>query len=166
MKKLFDKIAQLQLLVASALFFLIFLVNMLEITGRSAFNRSFTWVSDFSVICVVWMICLAMTACVHYREHLFMDFLVRMLPFGFRKAVNIVVSLATFAFFVMLFITGLRTASTKAALIFPSTQWSMVWSFAALPVFALFSALFMIPRIIEIFRGRDPHEGVELESIF
>lgn len=166
MKKLFDKIAQLQLLASSALFFIIFVVNMMEITGRSAFNHSFLWVSDISVICVVWMICLAMAACIHYREHLFMDFLVRMLPFGPRKAVNAVISITAFAFFAMLFVTGIRTASTKTALIFPSIQWSMLWSFSALPVFAFFSALFMIPRIVEILKGKDPHEGVEQESIF
>jgi TRAP-type C4-dicarboxylate transport system permease small subunit len=42
----------------------------------------------------------------------------------------------------------------------------MIWSFAALPVFAFFSALFMIPRIAEIFKGKDPHEGVQQESVF
>ena len=62
MKKILDKIAQLQMFVASLLFFIIFLVNILEIISRSAFNHSFLWVSDFSVICVVWMICLAMSA--------------------------------------------------------------------------------------------------------
>lgn len=166
MKKALDKLAELQLFVSSVLFFLIFLVNMLEIIGRSAFNHSFLWVSDFSVICVVWMICLAMSACIHYKEHLFMDFLARKLPAKLRQGLNIVISLVAFAFFVMLFITGLRTASTKTSLIFPSIQWSMVWSFAALPVFAFFSALFMVPRLADLFKGKDPHEGVELESIF
>jgi len=165
-KKAFDKIAQLQLFVASVLFFVIFLVNMLEIVGRSAFNHSFLWVSDFSVICVVWMICLAMSACIHYKEHLFMDFLARKLSAKLRQGLNIVISSISFAFFVMLFLTGLRTTATKSSLIFPSIQWSMVWSFAALPVFAFFSALFMVPRLIDLFKGKDPHEGVELESIF
>lgn len=166
MKKALDKLAELQLFVSSVLFFLIFLVNMLEIIGRSAFNHSFLWVSDFSVICVVWMICLAMSACIHYKEHLFMDFLARKLPPALRQGLNIVISLVAFAFFVMLFITGLRTAATKTSLIFPSIQWSMVWSFSALPVFAFFSALFMVPRLVDLFKGKDPHEGVELESIF
>ena len=166
MKKILDKIAQLQMFLASLLFFVIFIVNMMEIIGRSAFNRSFLWVSDVSVICVVWMVCLSMAACIHYKEHLFMDFLARKLPAKLRQGLNIVISGLAFAFFVMLFITGLRTAATKTSLIFPTTQWSLVWSFAALPVFALFSALFMVPRLVDLFKGKDPHEGVELESIF
>lgn len=166
MKKALDKIAQIQMLIASVLFFIIFLVNVLEIISRSAFNHSFLWVSDFSVICVVWMICLAMAACIHYKEHLFMDFLARKLPAKFRQGLNIIISLIAFAFFVMLFFTGLRNAATKTALIFPSIQWSVVWSFAALPVFAFFSAVFMVPRLVDLFNGKDPHEGVELESIF
>ncbi|MHB9153974.1 MAG: TRAP transporter small permease [Spirochaetales bacterium] len=166
MKKLFDKIAELQLFLASVLFFIIFLVNMLEIVSRSAFNRSFLWVSDFSVICVVWMICLAMAACIHLKEHLFMDFLAKKLPLKIRQALNVIISFTMFAFFVMLFFTGIQTAMTKTSLIFPSIQWSIAWSFSALPVFAFFAALFMVPRIFEIIKGKDPHEGVELESIF
>ena len=152
--------------VASLLFFIIFLVNILEIISRSAFNHSFLWVSDFSVICVVWMICLAMSACVHYKEHLFMDYLVRKMPVKFQQGLNIIISLISFAFFVMLFFTGIRTAATKTALIFPSILWSVVWSFAALPVFAFFSAIFMVPRIVDIVKGKDPHAGIEQESIF
>lgn len=166
MKKIFDKIAEFQLFLASVLFFIIFLVNMLEIVSRSAFNRSFLWVSDFSVICVVWMICLAMASCIHFKEHLFMDFLAKKLPQKMRQGLNIVISFVAFAFFVMLFFTGIRTAMTKTSLIFPSIQWSIAWSFSALPVFAFFAALFMVPRIFEIIKGKDPHEGVELESIF
>lgn len=166
MKKALDKIAQFQVLVASVLFFMIFLVNMLEITSRSVFNYSFLWVSDFNVICVVWMICLAMSACIHFKEHLFMDFLAQKLPTKLRQGLNIIISFITFAFFVMLFFTGLRTTATKTALIFPTIQWSVAWSFAALPVFAFFSAAFMVQRIIELFKGKDPHEGVQQESIF
>lgn len=166
MKKILDKTAEFQLFVSSLLFFAIFLVNMLEIVSRSAFNYSFLWVSDFSVICVVWMICLSMAACIHYKEHLFMDFLAKKLPAKMRQGLYIIISLISFAFFVMLFFTGIRTAATKVSLIFPSIQWSMVWSYAALPVFAFFSALFMVPRLIDLFKGKDPHEGVELESIF
>ncbi|TXT47510.1 MAG: hypothetical protein FD137_1094 [Spirochaetes bacterium] len=166
MKKIFDKVAEFQLFVSSLLFFAIFLVNMLEIVSRSAFNYSFLWVSDFSVICVVWMICLSMAACIHYKEHLFMDFLAKKLPAKLRQGLYIIISLVSFGFFVMLFLTGIRTAATKVSLIFPSIQWSMVWSYAALPVFAFFSAVFMIPRLVELFKGKDPHEGVELESIF
>ncbi|HEY9053733.1 MAG TPA: TRAP transporter small permease [Rectinemataceae bacterium] len=165
MKKILNLIAKIQLLVASVLFFVIFLANILEIVSRSAFNRSFPWVSDLSVICVVWMICLAMAACIHYREHLFMDFLVKKLPAALQKGVNLVVSSVALAFFIMLFITGIRTAATKTSLIFPSTQWPLVLSFAALPVFAFFSAVFMIPRLVEIAQGKDPHEGVQLESL-
>jgi len=166
MRKILDKIANFQLFVASLLFFIIFLVNMLEIVSRSAFNRSFLWVSDFSVICVVWMTCLAMAACIHLKEHLFMDFLAKKLPEKLRQGLNVIISFTMFAFFVMLFFTGIRTAMTKTSLIFPSIQWSVAWSFSALPVFAFFAAVFMVPRLSDLLKGKDPREGVELESIF
>ena len=155
MQKLLDKLAVAQVLVATILFFIIFLVNMLEIAGRSLFNHSFLWVSDLSVISVVWMICLGMAACVHYREHLFMDLLAKQLPKKLSLGVNIVISLICFAFFVMLFVTSLQTTSTKMGLIFPSTQWSVAWSFAAMPVFSFFAAIFMVPRLLDLLKGKN-----------
>jgi drug/metabolite transporter (DMT)-like permease len=63
-----------------------------------------------------------MAACIHYKEHLFMDFLARKLPAKFRQGLNIIISLIAFAFFVMLFFTGLNlTFPIHAALIMMST---------------------------------------------
>ena len=155
MKKILDKLAAIQVFIAGVLFFIILLVNMLEIVGRSLFNHSFLWVSDLSVISAVWMICLGMAACVHYREHLFMNLLAEQLPEKIRLGVNIVISLISFLFFVMLFVTSLQTTSTKLGLIFPSTQWSVAWTFAAMSVFSFFSAIFMVPRLIELLKGKN-----------
>ncbi len=155
MKKLLDKLAAALVFIAVVLLFIIFLVNMLEIAGRSLFNHSFLWVSDLNVISVVWMICLGMAAGVHYREHLFMNLLAEQLPEKMRLGVNIVISLISFAFFVMLFVTGLQTTSAKLDLIFPSTQWSVACAMAAMPVFAFFAAIFMLPRLIELLQGKN-----------
>ncbi len=166
MKKVLDKIAEILLTVSGLLFFIIFAVNMLEIFSRSFFNHSFLWVSDFSVICVVWMICLSIAAGVYYREHLFMEYLAEKLPPKFRKALAVSITLISIAFFLVLFYTGLQTAITKKELIFPSIQWSLVWAYAALPVFAMLSAIFMVPRLISQLKGEKFEKDLFADSLF
>ncbi len=166
MKKVLDKVAEILLIVSGLLFFAIFAVNMLEIFSRSFFNHSFLWVSDFSIICVVWMICLSISVGVYRREHLFMEYLAAKLPPKARKALAVSISLISIGFFLMLFYTGLQTAVTKKELIFPSIQWSLVWAYSALPVFAILSAIFMIPRLISQFRGEESKQDMIANSIF
>ncbi|MHB1393182.1 MAG: TRAP transporter small permease [Clostridia bacterium] len=166
MKKVLDKVAEILLTVAGFLFLAIFAVNMLEIISRSFFNYSFLWVSDFSIICVVWTICLSIAVGVYRREHLVMEYLADKLPPKSRRALAIVISLISIAFFLTLFYTGAQTAATKRELIFPSIQWSLVWAYSALPVFAILSAVFMIPRLISQIKGEESKRDVTTESIF
>lgn len=166
MKKVLDKMAEILLTVSGLLFFAIFIVNMMEIFARSFINHSFLWVSDFSVICVVWMICLSIAVGVYRREHLFMEYLSDKLPPKPRKALVASISLITIGFYLMLFYTGLQTAITKKELIFPSIQWSLVWAYSALPVFAILSAIFMIPRLISQLQGEKFEKDLFADSIF
>ncbi len=166
MKKVLDKIAEVLLTVSGLLFFIIFVINMLEIFARSFLNHSFLWVSDFSVICVVWMICLSIAAGVYHREHLFMEYLCEKLPSKFRRALAVSITLISIAFFLMLFYTGLQTTITKKELVFPSTQVSLVWAYSALPVFAILSAIFMIPRLISQLKGEHKEKDLFADSLF
>lgn len=161
MKKVLDKLADLLLNVATLLFIVIFVINMMEIFSRTFFNHSFLWVSDISVICVVWLICLSMASGVYHKEHLFMDFLVNKAPKSLRKAIIVSVNIIAIAFFIMLCYTGMQTALAKKALVFPSTLISQLWPYLALPIFAIFSAIFMIPRLISSIKD----EQVKKETI-
>ncbi len=61
----------------------------------------------------------------------------------------------------MLFVTGVEMAGSKRMLIFPTIRWSMIWAYAALPVFALSSVFFMIPSLIELFRNKETYREAE-----
>lgn len=154
MKRVLDHIASVQGHVAGILFLLVFAINTMEIISRTFFNHSFLWVSDISTICIVWMIFLGMAIGVYHREHIRMEILLAKFPPKVRCVVEIAITLITFAFFIMLFVTGLETAAQKKALIFPSIQWSLLWAYSALPVFALSSAVFMIPELLDLFHGK------------
>ncbi len=155
MKKVLDRFSRVLITVSGLLFLVIFLLNMAEIISRTFLSHSILWVSDVCTICVVWMICLGIASCVYLKEHIFMDFLANAMSPKLQKVVRVIVVILTVAFYAMLFITGIQTAITKIALEFPTTQWSLVWSYSAIPAFALVSAIFMIPRLIEAVKGKE-----------
>lgn len=160
-KKLLDGLAAIQTYISGTLFLVIFSINTMEIISRTFFNHSFLWVTDISTICIVWMIMLGMAVGVYQKEHIVLDLLISRFPHRLRHVVTVVITLLTFAFFVMLFVTGVEMAGTKRMLIFPTIRWSMIWAYSALPVFSLSAAVFMIPTLIELFRGKETYKESE-----
>lgn len=161
LKKLLDGLAALQTHISGNLFLVIFFINTMEIISRTFFNHSFLWVTDVSTICIVWMIMLGMAVGVYQKEHIILEILVSKFPHKLRHVINIVITLLTFSFFLMLFVTGVEMAGSKRMLIFPTIRWSMIWAYAALPVFALSSVFFMIPSLIELFRNKETYREAE-----
>lgn len=160
-KKLLDGLAAIQTYISGTLFLVIFSINTMEIISRTFFNHSFLWVTDISTICIVWMIMLGMAVGVYQKEHIVLDLLISRFPHRLRHVVTVVITLLTFAFFVMLFVTGVEMAGTKRMLIFPTIRWSMIGAYSALPVFSLSAAVFMIPALIELFRGKETYKESE-----
>lgn len=161
MKKFLDIMMKVQTHIAGICFLVIFCINTLEIICRTFINHSFLWVSDISTICIVWMICMGMAVGVYKTDHIFLEFVVSKMPHKVRHIVSIVIQLLTLGFFVMLFVTGIEMTMSKLSLIFPSTLISMVWVYSALPVFALTSALYMIPSTIEIFKNKEKYKEAQ-----
>jgi TRAP-type C4-dicarboxylate transport system permease small subunit len=154
MKKTLDKLAEILGYFAGILFFVIFILNIVEIISRSFFNYSFLWISDFSVLCIVWVICLGMAISIYYSEHIVIDFLPKKLHQKGQRILGSIISVVIIVFLVMLFFTSLKTVAAKRELIFPTLMWSLVWSYSALPVFAFLSIIFMIPRLLNLLKGK------------
>jgi len=154
MKKTLDKIAEILEYIAGILFLVIFVLNVAEIISRSFFNYSFLWVSDFSILCIVWVICFGMSVSLYHSEHIVIDFLTKKLPQKGRRILGSIISIVIIAFLVLLFFTSLKTVAAKRELVFPTLMWSFVWSYSALPVFALLSIVFMFFRLLTVLKGK------------
>ncbi len=161
MKKFLDILMKVQTHIAGICFLVIFCINTLEILCRTFINHSFLWVADISTICIVWMICMGMAVGVYKADHIFLELIVAKLSHKIRHIVSIFTQLLALAFFVMLFITGIEMTMSKLSLIFPSTLISMVWMYAALPVFAITAALYMIPSTVEIFKNKEKYREAQ-----
>lgn len=161
MKKVLDKLAEILGYIAGILFLAIFVLNIANIISRSIFNYSFLWVSDFSVLCIVWVICLGMSVSIYHAEHISIDFLVKKLNQKNRRILGSIISVIIIAFLVLLFYEGLITVESKRELRFTTLMWPLAWSYSALPVFAILSIFFMIPRLLNFLTGKSLAQSAE-----
>jgi len=154
MKKVLDKFAEIIAYIAGILFLAIFILNVANIISRSIFNYSLLWVSDFSVLCIVWVICLGMSVSIYHIEHISIDFLVKKLNQKGQRILKGAISIIIIAFLALLFYEGLITVQSKRELIFTTIMWPLSWSYLALPAFAILSIIFMIARLLDIINGK------------
>jgi TRAP-type transport system small permease protein len=168
MKKILDKIAKVLETISGFLFLVIFAINVMEIISRSFFNYSFLWVSDFSILCIVWVICFGMSVSLYYSEHIAIDFLAKKMPKKGQRILGSIISVIIIGFLVLLFFTSLKTVESKKELVFPTLMWPYVLSYSALPVFALLSILFMGSRLFDLLKGKaaaPKDEGTSRDAI-
>ncbi|MBL8698847.1 MAG: TRAP transporter small permease subunit [Alphaproteobacteria bacterium] len=86
-------------LVASiAMLMLMVALNGLEIVGRGAFGRSFTWVQEVSIIAAMWVYFFAYGLIAKDDEYIRVDIVANLLGPGARHALGIVARLTTVAF--------------------------------------------------------------------
>lgn len=151
--QLLKKLDWLLISVAALLFFVILAVSVAEIIYRGFFGSSFLWTVDLCTILASWTMLLGAAVMVHRNDHLVVDILVGKLPPRYRRPLAIVVNLVVLGFFLILFFAGLQSAAVKMNMRFTSIGWRMGVSFYALPVFAFFSTIFMIERLLDLMKG-------------
>ncbi len=166
--KLLDKTANLLLTFAGILFMVILITIVSKIVARSFFNHSILWVADFSMLCISWLLMCGMAYGVHKSEHLAIDYLKLKLPIKVQRVLELVFSIIIAGFLLMLFFAGSATASVRMDMAFTSLRWPTGYAFMALPVFAFFSFIFTISRIVEIitkFINKDYKQAVDAHHI-
>ncbi|MDI6602059.1 MAG: TRAP transporter small permease [Thermoanaerobacteraceae bacterium] len=155
MKKFMDALSNILLTVSGILFFIIFAVLIVNIICRSFLNFSLLWATDFCTLCICWMLAFGMSVGIYKKGHLSVEFIRDKFPKMVVWILNIVLSILTTAFFVMLIFTGWSTALNKMNIVFTTLRWPMGYSFMALPVFAFFSTIFMLYRMGLILMHKD-----------
>lgn len=152
MKKIMNVIANVAITISGLLFIVIFLIIICEIVARSFFNYSILWVTDFITLSASWMIMLGMAYSVYKGEHLVIDFIKKKFKLKRQRIISIITSVLATAFFLILIPAGWSTAMVKMKIVFTTLRWPTGYAFMALPVFALFSFIFMVYRLMRLFK--------------
>ena len=152
MKKALNKIDNILLSIAAALFFLIFAVSIMEIVMRGVFGFSLLWTVDMCVLLATWSMLLGGAVVIHRNDHLVVDFLVNMLPKKYKLVLTLVTRFLLLSVVVVLTYNGIIITQIKMGLYYTSLRWPTGYAYAALPVFGFSSILFLVDKIIDLFK--------------
>jgi TRAP-type C4-dicarboxylate transport system permease small subunit len=151
MKKALSKLYQADALLATILFIVIFAVIVAEIFARTL-RHSLLWSNDFCSFAVAWMLSFGMSAAFYKRDHLRIDFIREKFNPRVATILDIFTTALCTVFLMMLFPYSIRTAITKMKILYTSLHWPMGYTFAALPVFCVLSAVFSANNMVQAVR--------------
>jgi TRAP-type C4-dicarboxylate transport system permease small subunit len=147
MKKFLVVLDEACLKIAATLFFIIFVVSIVEIILRSFFGFSLLWTMDLCTLLASWTILLGAASTLHRADHLVVDFLVNKMDPRKRTIIRLCASILLLVFLVILIYNGVYVSILKMDIYYTSLRWPSGFAYIALPVFGLISSLFMVERI-------------------
>ncbi|GAB4114686.1 MAG: hypothetical protein Kow00103_08770 [Candidatus Caldatribacteriota bacterium] len=150
MRKILDTLSEVLQTSAGILFLFIFIINISGILCRTFLNFSLLWVADVTYLATAWMLAFGMSVAFYKKSHIAVEFIIERFPEKIKKIVQIFLFVITLTFLINLIISGWQTALMKRQIYFVVLNIPMAYAFMALPIFALFSTLFILYRIINI----------------
>ena len=171
MRKVLDFVYKVLITAITVLFIVIFLMITAEIICRTFLGFSILWMTDFVILCVVWMLCLGMAAGIYKSEHLRVDFLLDKMPPRVAQGFRVFTSVLAMVFFILMVPAGYQIAMLRMQIEFTTLRWPTGYAFMALPVFAAIAAVYMGFRVfmaVQLARGIDvaPVEGLTEDEEF
>ena len=150
MRKSLDILSKILQSIAGILFLFIFIINIAGIFCRTFLNVSLLWVADVTYLSTAWMLAIGMAVAFYKKGHIAIEFVIDKFPKKIKKIVQIFLITITVAFLISLIVSGWETALMKRQIYFVVLNIPMAYAFMALPIFALFSTLFIFCRLINI----------------
>jgi len=150
MRKTLDILSEALQTIAGILFLFIFIINIAGIFCRTFLNVSLLWAADVTYLSTAWMLAIGMAIAFYKKGHIAIEFVIDKFPPKGKKIVQIFLMTIIIAFLVILVVEGWETTLMKRQIYFVVLNIPMAYAFMALPIFALFSALFIFYRLINI----------------
>lgn len=154
MQKIIESLVKGIQWLAGALFFTLFLLNILRITLRYFLGVGWLWVPDFSRLLFIWIIFLGASVLYARKEHLVMDYFVNKMKDTNRSKLNLVIDLFLTIFLVILIIKGVEIARVRMRIPFDTWDLPTGYAYVAVPVCSALMLLMTLARFMAYFHER------------
>jgi TRAP-type C4-dicarboxylate transport system permease small subunit len=134
------------------------LVMSVNVVARTVFNADIAWNVEFGEFMLVWATFLGCAAAARRGAHMRITELVGIMPAGLRRTVEIMTRLVVLAVLVALARFGAIIAESQMDQLMTVLYWPVGLQYAALPVGAALTALFVANDIWRLSTGRDVGE--------
>lgn len=148
MQKMFDVVRKMLEIVVLGIFGVIIVFTIIQVFMRYVVRSPITWYDEFVRFLLIWGTLLGCALATHYKKHIGMDLLVVKLPTKARLTVSVLVNAAILALCVFYIVKGGAISLDSIGVLLPTTHISKLCYYGAVPVGALFWAIFNIEAII------------------
>jgi TRAP-type C4-dicarboxylate transport system permease small subunit len=119
-----------------------------QIFGRYVMNDSPAWTEIFALVVILYVTCFAAAVGVRDGRHIGMDSLLKLAPYPFQLAAEIIVYLGMIVFGLSMAWSGTELGYEMAPYLNAGLPISQAWSYVPLAVGGVLIALFAVERII------------------
>jgi TRAP-type C4-dicarboxylate transport system permease small subunit len=161
--KFMGVLTKIELLFAELILVALILVTTIGTLTRYFLSMPFTWIEEFQLACMVWIVFLASCAAFHEKAHVAIEMVVDLFPEGVKRVINVLIGIAVVVILAFVIKTSMayldvfvRSGRTTPILKLPYT---MVYGIA--PVTCVLMVLEYFHGILDDSKdGKDEQGGI------
>jgi TRAP-type C4-dicarboxylate transport system permease small subunit len=140
-------------IVACLLLVFVTILNLTQVGGRYIFSIGFSWTEELMRYSMIWLMMMGSVACIFRAEHMGIEALEAMVPYGWSRFVKSALYSVAAVFCVIILVYGYPLTLRNAAQTAPASGIPMSWPYAALPIGA---ALMLVQIALSWISGFEP----------
>lgn len=157
--KLMKKLADLMLIVSVLSLSAAIVLNAIEIFRRFAFDGSFYWIQDVTLLCMMWFIFPGMVTISYKGTDVFVDIFLHQFPAGVQKAINIINDILVTGLCLILFRYSVSLMTLRMGKSMLASEIPYFWYTLAMVVVFLLLALIYLGKVIKAFDRKSMEGG-------
>ncbi|SFO89965.1 TRAP transporter small permease [Salibacterium halotolerans] len=147
--------------VASIMFVALAVLVFFQVITRFVINFPLAWSEEISRYLTIYIVFLGSALAVRNKEHIAIDFLFDIVSAAKKKKLQLIVSIISTVFFIILCYYGTVLTITVIGQVTPTLQFSIAWVYAAVPIGSFVMALNSIANILNSAIGNENAAGGE-----
>jgi TRAP-type C4-dicarboxylate transport system permease small subunit len=140
--------------VCVVLFAVITVAAFMQVFSRFILNNSWGWTDELCCFSLVWLAMFSASLGVRVGTHLAIDLVVAKTPKEFQQAITILSAVVIILFGAVLAVFGFQLSSRVMAQYSTTLHIPMGIVYMAVPISAIFMAVFAVEQILNTFAGR------------
>ena len=153
-------ISKIELFVSSAILAMLIVVTIVGTLTRYFLRMPFTWIEEFQLACVVWIVFLAGSAAFASTAHVAIEMVVELLPLKVQKGFDILIGITVIL--VLLFVINTSMAYMEVFIrsgrTTPILKIPYVWIYGIVPVSCVFMVFEYFHSLVEQPKESDGEE--------
>lgn len=158
--KLMKKLADLMRIVSVISLSIAIILNAIEIFRRFAFDGSFYWIQDATLLCMMWFIFPGMVTISYKGTDVFVDIFLHRFPTGVQKVINIINDILVTGLCLILFRYSVNLMTLRRGKSMLASEIPYFWYTLAMVVVFLLLALIYLGKVFKAFVRQDAEGGI------